>query len=192
MDVQLREYRPGDEKGVIEVFKDANNPRRISRGGIYPDEKIDRIQSWSDEKIKSFVIDGNFLFVVEINETNEIIGTGGISTGPSNFLLKSTHSRSHYVKENYQKKKTGLSFGKMLRQATISKAASFGFRKIFGYSAQNVIGFHKKFGAKTYPKYNKKSPFSSTVELQYYEIELYHSIWNKFRIEPYIHRISGY
>ncbi|MBU0528062.1 hypothetical protein KKE92_06270 [Candidatus Micrarchaeota archaeon] len=190
MDYLLREFKHGDEKEVISVFKDANNPRRISKGGIYPDEKIDQIQNWSDEKIKSFIIDGNFLFVVEIEETNEIIGTGGISTGATNFLFKSTHSRAHYVKENYQKKKAGISFGKMLREATISKAASLGFRKIFGYAAPNVIGFHKKFGAKAYPKYNKKSPFSSSVELQYYEIELYDSIWNGWRIEPYIHKIS--
>ncbi|MFH1685587.1 MAG: hypothetical protein ABH983_04745, partial [Candidatus Micrarchaeota archaeon] len=81
MDYLLREFKHGDEKEVILVFKDANNPRRISKGGIYPDEKIDQIQNWSDEKIKSFIIDGNFLFVVEIEETNEIIGTGGISTG---------------------------------------------------------------------------------------------------------------
>jgi hypothetical protein len=190
MKIRLRDYRPGDEKGIISVFKDANNPRRISKGGIYPDEKIDQIQKWSDEKIRSFMVDGNHLFVVEIEETDEIIGTGGISTGWTNFLFRSTHSRAHFVKEDYQKKKTGLSFGKMLREATISKAASLGFRKIFGYSAASAIGFHKKFGAKTYPKYNKKSPFSHSVELQYYEIKLHDSIWNNLRIEPYIHKIS--
>ncbi len=190
MDIQLREYRPGDEKGVIKVFKDANNSRRVSRGKDHPDEEVDRMLNWSDEEIISFMVDGNYLLVVEVEESGEIIGTGGISTGWTNFLLGSTLSRNHFVKEAYQKNKRGISFGKMLREATISKASSLGFRKIFGYSAASAIGFHKKFNAKTYPKYNKKSPICKSVELLYYEIELYPSVWNGLRIEPYIHKIS--
>ncbi len=189
MEINIRSYRPADAKQVIEVFRDSFNTLRKSRGGAHPDAAVDKFLDASDREILGRITRGAVLLVAEVKETGEIAGTGAVTNRPVDRLLNSTYSRTHYVKEKFQHGKTGVNIGSMLRRATIQKARDLGFRKIYGYSLPESVGFHKKFGAKYLPRYNFRY-LEGAVEVHYYEIELRPSIRNSIRIEPYIFRLS--
>lgn len=191
MNVIIRDYRAGDSAQAVEVFRDSMNTLRKSEGGLHPDKTVDKLVDKPDSEILKLIRWRSLVVVAEVQETGEIVGIGAITKGWRDSLFKTTHSRNHFVKKNFQKGKAGVSVGTMLRKATIQKAASLGFRKIYGYSTPEAIGFHKKFGFKPCPAYNRYNPDNGVV-LQYYELELRKSIWNGLRIEPYLTDISSF
>ncbi|MFQ5835785.1 MAG: GNAT family N-acetyltransferase [bacterium] len=188
IEITIRDYHPKDALEVVKVFRDSNNTLRKSKGGKHPDDVMDKMMKMSDRRIITWITQGRVLLVAEVKETGEIAGIGTIDKVWRNRLLNSTCSANHYVKEKFQRGRAGVSVGSMLRRETINKAKSLGFRKMFGYSNPEAVGFHKRFGAKFFPAYNIKA-YKNTVELNYYEFELYASIWNSIRIEPNIFKM---
>jgi len=177
MNVRIREYGPKDAQAVISIFREIHEAYKKSKGGYFPDGEIDAVLAWSDEKILSYTLGNSSVFVAEVQETKEVVGMAGILTGKSTSLLKSVRGRLHFVKKTHQ----GKGIGRMLRENTLSEAKSLGFIKLFGYCNDNAVDFHKKFGAKFYPACNKNSPVCPSVKLNYYEIVLRPSLWNRFR-----------
>jgi len=156
---------------------------------MHRDGQVEQALHKSDENILARMTHGVRLVVAEVKETGEIVGTGGIGWGLMSRLLNSTYSRNHYVKEAFQRGRAGVSVGSMLRRATIEKARSMGFRKIYGFSTPESKGFHQRFGAAFLPAYDMR--FSeSTLAFNYYEIHLRRSIWNHIMIEPYIAKLT--
>ncbi len=188
VEVIIRDYCPADASKVIEVFRDSYNTLRRSKGGIHPDDEVDKMLKRSDKDILAMLTCDAVLYVAEVRETGEIVGIGAICNGWKHRLLNITYSKGHYVKEKFQRGKAGVNVGSMLRQATIDKAKSMGFRKICGHAHPESKGFHEKFGAKFLPAYDTKL-CGNTVELKYYEFELRPSIWNDFGIELYAFRL---
>lgn len=157
---------------------------------MHRDGQVERALQKSDENILARMTHGVRLVVAEVKETGEIVGTGGITCGLMSRFLNSTYSRNHYVKEAFQRGRAGVSVGSMLRRATIDKARSMGFRKIYGFSTPESKGFHQRFGALFFPAYDMT--FSeTTVAFNYYEIHLRQCIWNRIIIEPYIARMKN-
>lgn len=189
IEINVRDYRSEDASRVVEVFRDAYNTLRKSKGGMHRDDQVEQALHTSDKNILARMTYEVMLVVAEVKETGEIVGTGGISFGLMSRLLNSTYSRNHYVKEVFQRGRAGVSVGSMLRRATIDKARSMGFRKIYGFSTPESKGFHQRFGAVFFPAYDMT--FSeSTVGFNYYEIHLRPCIWNRIIIEPYVARLK--
>lgn len=184
MNIIIRDYRPNDEAQIVDVYRDGCNSLRQSRGGLHPETTVDTLLNKPDKKIGAMLTKSR-LSVAEVKETGELAGIGGMTNGLLSRILKSTFSKNHYVKEKFQRGRAGIHVGAMLRQATIDRAKNLGFRKIYGYSTQEATGFHKRFGARFFPKYDS-SQDKGLVQHHYYEIELRYSIWNKLRIEPHI------
>ena len=189
IEIIIRDYRSEDASKVVEVFRNSYNTLRKSKGGMHRDDQVEGALQKSDKKILARMTHGVTLVVAEEKEAGEIVGTGGISSGLMNRLLSSTYSRNHYVKEAFQRGRAGVSVGSMLRRATLDKARSMGFRKIYGFSTPESKGFHQRFGALFFPAYDMT--FSeTTVAFNYYEIHLRPSIWNRITIEPYFARLK--
>lgn len=187
MQVIIRDYKPEDAPAIIAVFRNSFNSLRKSRGGSYPDDYVDRTIGRPDRQILSRLGYGNIMVVAELKKTGEIIGMDSIANRWKHSLLKSTYNANNYVKERYQKGRAGVRVGSMLKKATIEKAKSLGFRKMYGYSTPEARGLCKKFGARFFPSHNAKE---QNVEFHYYEIELCKSFWNSIRIEPYFAELS--
>ncbi len=188
MEIEIRDYRSGDAKQVIEVFRDSFNTLRKSRGGNHKDSTVDSVVNQPDDATLRMVTSGRLLLVAEVTETGEIAGIGAISDTRADRILGTRYSRTHYVKEKFQRGKAGVSVGKMLRLATIEKAKKLGARKMFGYATIESVGFHKKFGARFMPMFN--SSYLDGVRSYYYEIELRPSFWNRITVEPFIFQFS--
>lgn len=189
MNILIRDHRPEDAKQIADVYRDSYGGLRVSKGGQHPDSMVDKEISKSDEELFSYLKSDSSLVVAEVQETNEIVGFGALKFNFLNSLIKSAYSKSHYVKKTYQGGKKGVSVGRLLRQATIDKAKKLGFRKIYGYTLE-AVAFHKKFGAVFYPAYNSP-PNDYGISLNYYEIILQKSFWNKFHVEPYFSELSS-
>ena len=187
MDIFVRDYKPSDDSQLPGIFRNASNSLRVSRGGKHPEQMIDESISQPDEKILERLKFGKAIMVAEVRESGELAGMGAFSRRWKNDLFRTSYSTSHYVKEEFQRGRAGVSVGSMLRRSIMEKAAGLGYRKLYGYSTPEAIGFHKKFGAKFYPKYNK---MNFGVMVHYYEIELNKSIFNGIRFEPYIFELS--
>jgi len=185
MNIIIRDYKAGDSSQIVEVFRDSMNTLRKSKGGTHPDDAVDKAVNEPDDELQKMLEWGSAIIVAEVQETGEIAGMGAITTKWYNRLLRSTMSRAHFVKEKFQRGRAGVSVGKMLRIASIQKAKGLGFRKIFGYSTPEAVGFHKKFGAVFYPEHNGFY-LDKRVVTQYYEIELRKSALNRMRPEAYI------
>jgi L-amino acid N-acyltransferase YncA len=190
VEVEIRDYRKEDAEQVIEVFRDSFNTLRKSKGGSHGDATVDAVVTQPDSATLKMVTSGRKLLVAEVKETGEIAGTGAISDTRADRLLGSRYSRTHYVREKFQRGKAGVSVGKMLRIATIEKAKRLGARKLFGYATIESVGFHKKFGAKFVPLFN--SSYLGGVRSYYYEIELRPSFWNRIPIEPFVFQFSKF
>ena len=63
--VKIRSYQKEDAGGVVEVYRDAYDVLRASRGGRHSDEIVDRIQSMSDESLLDRLLVGYYLVVAE-------------------------------------------------------------------------------------------------------------------------------
>ncbi|NYZ74139.1 hypothetical protein H0O00_03275 [Candidatus Micrarchaeota archaeon] len=185
MEIILRDYRIEDRNQAREVVRDANNSLRKSCGGMHPDEAIDHLT----RKVQMRDIPRNprlqpGMVVAEVKETGEIIGTGAITRSLLDKLLGSAYSTTHYVKQDFQRGKAGVSVGSLLRKETIARAKALGCRKMYGLSTPEAVGFHSKFGARFFPNHDR-SYLYPPVRLCYYEMELKPSMWNGLRIEPY-------
>ncbi|MFH0884628.1 MAG: hypothetical protein V1861_02880 [Candidatus Micrarchaeota archaeon] len=192
VEILIRRYRQKDGPQVVGIFRNATNTLRKSRGGSYPDEEIDRLLARGDGKLLEMLLHGSIVFVAEVKGTREIVGTGALTDNIVARILNSTYSRNHYVREAFQHGKAGISVGRQLREATLNEAKRLGFRKMYGFSTYDAVGYHRKFGAVFYPEHNARL-FGSMV-VQYYEIELRKNPINRFHIEPYAHlmgRIYG-
>ncbi len=185
----IREYRADDASQIVEVYRDACNTLRKSKGGIHPDSVIDSWFEKSDKEIHSELIRNCALFVAEVEETGEIAGIGGIKITWLDKLINSVHSHNNFVKEKFQRGRSGFNVGSMLRKAAIEKAKVMGFRKMYASSTPEAVGFHKRCGAQFFPQHNTVS--RAGTEYHYYEIELRPSRWNNLRIEPYCIWING-
>lgn len=187
MEIFAREYRPEDDSQLPEIFRNASNSLRESRGGKHPDKTIDELIGQPDEQILNRLKFGKFLMVAEVRESGELAGMGAFSRMWKNDFFKTSYSTGHYVKEEFQRGRAGVSVGSMLRLAIMKKAKELGYRKLYGFSTPEAIGFHKKFGARFFPRYNK---INYGVQVHYYEIELNRSIINGIRFEPLLFELS--
>ena len=184
MEVFIRDYRSEDARAVIEVFRDSYSTLGKSKGGMHPDEEVQEILAAPDREILARLTRSCILLVAEVRETGEVAGIGGIRDGREHRILKSTLSMNHYVKEQFQRGRSGVSIESMLRCATLERARSMGFRKLCGYAYPEAKAFHERGGATSCPAHSARD-WNSAVALNYYEFELRASIWNRFRIEPY-------
>jgi L-amino acid N-acyltransferase YncA len=187
MEIVVREYRKEDAKQVIGVFRESYDGLRASKGGNHPDETVDRTISRSDAEILQELEYGAFLLVAQVKESGEIAGMSAFQNRWINSFLKTTYGRSMYVKPAFQRGKSGIRVGTLLRKTLLERAVSMGFRKVYGYSTPEAVGFHEKFGAKFFPSFNSRG---TSIEFHYYELNLRPSIWNEIRIEPYIPRVT--
>ncbi len=102
-------------------------------------------------------------------------------------LLGSTYLKGLYVREKYQRGKSGIHVGTMLRDERIRRARLRGFRKIYAFSGPEAIRFHEKGGAKFYPSHDM-AYMHKKVRVRYFEIVLRKSPLNSLRFEPYLHK----
>jgi len=186
--VIIRRYREADGPQAVAVFRDASGTLRKSRGGTHPDEEVDLLLGKDDKSLLELLLHGSIVFVAEVEGTGELAGIGALTDNLPARITNSTYSRNHYVREAFQHGKAGFSIGRPLREATIGEAKRLGYRKMYGFSTPEAVGFHRKFGAVFYPEHNAK--LFGTVTVQYYEIELRKSAWNRLHIEPYVHRLG--
>jgi hypothetical protein len=187
MEIILRDYVKEDFSRVIPVFRESYENLRQSRGGSHPDDAIDFLLQGSDKKLFAIFAGRASLIVAQVKETGEVIGTGGIATGPIGRIFGSTFSMAHYVKPSFQRGRAGVNVGSMLRLATLERAKKRGCRKLYGFSTPEAVNFHKKFGAKFYPQHDTYYA-RNLVRVHYYEIELKPSFWNRFKIEPLLYK----
>lgn len=189
MSIRIRPYAEEDAPGVVEVYRDAYDVLRTSRGGRHSDEIVDRIQAMSDETLLDRLLVGYHLVVAESEEGAILLGIGAISDGWIDRVLRSARSKSHYVRLGLQRGKGGVGLGTLLREVTLGRARDLGYRKVWGYAQPESKGWHGKFGARFYPRHDTYNPEHSMM-VHYYEIELRKSIWNSVRIEPCLFRLS--
>lgn len=188
VEIIIRDYRPGDAGQVVSIYRDSFSTLKRSNGGQHPDECVDSIIQKPDEYLLRKITDRGIIVVAQIKGSDEIVGLGAISDTLTSRILGSRYSRSHYVKSDFQKGKSGVNVGSMLRRATIEKAKSLGARKLFGYATNESAGFHRKFGARFLPIYN--GSYLGGVPTNYYEIELRKSLWNHIPLEPLAFHLS--
>ena len=179
----MRDYSPQDLPGILDVYRDANNTLRSSKGGIHPDRTIERIVSLPDENLAKMLTKNSFIIVAELN--NEIAGFTAFSFSRIDRLLGSVYGKSLYVRESFQRGRAGVSVGRVLMNARKEKLRGMGFRKYFSYSVPESSGFQKKMGARFYPFHDTYS-LNESVRMEYFEVEIRPSILNHFRIEPFI------
>ena len=189
MSLRIRPYESRDAEGVVEVYRDAYDALRASRGGRHADDVVDRIQAMSDEVLLERILAGYYLLVAESEAEARLVGIGAISERPLDRLLQSARSKSHYVRAGLQRGSGGVGLGTLLRQGTLGRARKLGYRKVWGYSQPESKGWHEKFGARFYPRHNTYNTEHSMI-VHYYEIELRESPWNAVRIEPCLFRLS--
>ena len=187
--VKIRSYQKEDAGGVVEVYRDAYDVLRASRGGRHSDEIVDRIQSMSDEALLDRLLVGYYLVVAEDEEDGALLGIGAVSDRWIDRVLRSARSKSHYVRLGLQRGKGGVGLGTLLRDVTLGRARELGYRKVWGYAQPESKGWHGKFGARFYPRHDTYNPEHSMM-VHYYEIELRKSIWNSVRIEPCLIRLG--
>lgn len=189
MDVEIRPYRPDDAPGVVDVYRDAYDVLRESRGGRHADHIVDRIQGMTDEALLRRLLHGYHLVVAQDRESGRLLGIGGISDRRLDRWLGSARSKSHYVRLKLQGGRGGKGLGTLLRDATLARARELGRRKVWGYAQPESRKWHGKFGARFYPRHDTFNPEHSLF-VGYYEIELRPSFWNRIRVEPCIFRLS--
>jgi hypothetical protein len=181
--ILIRRYKLGDGPQLLRIIRDANDTLRASRGGAHPDDAIDRMNAKPDSALLKLVLNGSRMFVAEVEGTGELAGMGAHTDNLTSALLGSTYSRAHYVLGEFQHGKAGVSVGKLLRMATIESAKKRGFRKMYGFSTPEAVGFHKKCGAVFHPEHNHRY-LDGSVEVHYYDMELRKSFLNRFAVEP--------
>jgi len=186
---RIRPYQDGDAEGVVEVYRDAYDVLRASRGGHHADSIVDRIQAMSDEALLERLLHGYYLVVAESEDDGALLGIGAVSDRRIDRLLRSARSKSHYVRLGLQRGKGGVGLGTLLREATLGQARKLGYRKVWGYAQPESKGWHGKFGARFYRRHDTYNPEHS-MRVYYYEIELRKSLWNSIRIEPCLFRLS--
>ena len=189
LQVRIRAYRPADAAQVVDVYRDAYEALRASRGGRHADHLVDRIQGLSDAALLQRLRDGYHLFVAADEATGRLLGIGALSDRPLDRLLNSARSKSHYVRLGLQGGKGGVGLGTLLRNATLGRARELGYRKVWGYAQPESRGWHAKFGALFYPGHDTYNPEHS-LTVSYYDIELRPSVWNRIRIEPCLFRLG--
>ncbi|MCI0503241.1 GNAT family N-acetyltransferase [Candidatus Micrarchaeota archaeon] len=184
IEIIVRECRPEDRIHLADVFRDSYDSLRKSRGGMHPDELVDRVISRADEEILSDLEYGGVVLVAEEKPGGEIAGVASITDRWINSLVGSSYSRSLYVRSAYQRGRCGVNVGSILRSAILDKARRRGFRKVFGYSTPEAIGFHTRFGARFQPFFNHRD--KGSFSFHFYEIELKPHPLNLIPIEPFI------
>lgn len=189
MSIRIRPYEDKDAAGVVEVYRDAYDVLRASRGGRHSDEIVDRIQGLSDGALLDRLLVGYHLVVAENEGDGTLLGIGAVSDRWIDRVLRSARSKNHYVRLGLQRGKGGVGLGTLLREVTLGRARDLGYRKVWGYAQPESKGWHGKFGARFYPRHDTYNPDHS-ITVHYYEIELRKSFWNSIRIEPCLFRLS--
>jgi L-amino acid N-acyltransferase YncA len=187
--IRIRPYRPTDDAQVVDVYRDAYEVLRASRGGRHADHIVDRIQGMTDAALLRRLRDGYHLVVAEDEETGRLLGIGAVSDRPLDRLLQSARSKSHYVRLGMQGGRGGVGLGTLLRNATLGRARELGHRKVWGYAQPESRGWHAKFGARFHPFHDTYNPEHS-LTVSYYDIELRPSFWNRIRVEPCLFRLG--
>jgi len=189
MELILRNCTPEDAPQIGKIFRDSHNVLRQSRGGLHNDKYIDAIISKTDPEIYSILTAGSTLILAQIKGAGQVIGMGAFTTSPFSRLIGSSYSHGAGVLEAFQRGKSGVNVGRMIREEILARASAMGFRKLYGFSAPEAIGFHKRFGAVFYPASNRFQK-EYGLEIHYYEIEIKKSFWNRIRIEPYAYALG--
>jgi hypothetical protein len=169
------------------VIRDGFETVRASRGGKHPDEALDQWLRQSDKEIAGFLLKDAIVIIAEDAKTGEMAGVGAYTNRLADRLLGSTYLKGLYVREKYQRGKSGFHVGTMLRDERIRQAKKQGFRKLYAFSGPEAIPFHEKAGARFYPSHDM-THMQGKVRVSYFEIELKKSPLNRLRIEPYIHK----
>jgi len=185
MELILREYQKTDSQAIEDVYKDAMDSLRISRGGLHSDISVDDMTGRPDGEILNELTYGGTLLIAQDKDSGEICGIGGIGHRWIHRLIGSAYSRSHYVRQSFQRGRKGLNVGTMIRAAILERARSMGFRKLYGFSTPEAINFHTKFYARFLPFFNRTFNGGKTV-LHYYEIDLEPNLFNRIPMEPFI------
>ncbi len=183
-EIIIRDFRPEDRAQLADVYRDSYGTLRESRGGQHPDELVDRVIGRADDEILSDIEYGGIVLVAEAHPGGEIAGVASITDRWINSVTGSSYSRSLYVRSAYQRGKSGVNVGTMLRAGIIERAKRRGYRKIFGYSTPEAIRFHMRFGARFTPLFNHRD--RDSFSFHYYELELRPSILNPIPIEPFM------
>lgn len=189
MAIRVRPYEDRDAEQVVDVYRDAYEVLRASKGGRHPDRVVEAVQGISNEALLERVVAGHALFVAEEVETDRLLGIGAVSIRPLDRWLRSGRSKSHYVRASAQGGEAGVGVGSLLRTETLAHAKRLGYRKVWGYAQPESRRWHERFGAHFYGRHDTFSPEHSVV-VHYYEIILRDSLWNRMRIEPRIYRVS--
>jgi hypothetical protein len=189
MDILVRNYLPSDATAVAAVYRDSLDGLRKSKGGSHGDDYVDRMLSKTDEQIMKKLLYSNEFFVAQVRESGEVVGIGGITNRLKHRILGSAYSANLYVKRKFQRGRSGIPVGSLIRSATIERAKSLGFRKLYGYATPEAVNFQKKHGAALYPSHNTKRS-GSDITVHYYEVELKKHPLNAIRIEPYVSELS--
>lgn len=191
MGIRVRPYEDRDAEQVVDVYRDAYEVLRSSKGGQHPDRVVEAVQRMSNEALLERVVAGYALFVAEEVETGRLIGIGAVSNRLIDRWLRSGRSKSHYVRASAQGGKGGVGVGSLLRTETLAHAKRLGYRKVWGYSQPESRRWHEKFGARFYPRHDTFNPEHSLV-VHFYEITLRESPWNRLRIEPWLFRVTEF
>ena len=188
MQIRIRPYQPEDDEAIVDVYRDAYDVLRESRGGHHSDRIVDRVQAMSDAALRRRLLAGYELFVAEDEAAERLVGIGAISVRWIDRMLASGRSKNHYVRAGLQGGKGGVGLGTLLRDTTLGRARELGYRKVWGYAQPESRGWHGKFGARFFPRHNTYNPEHSLI-VSYYEIELRPSPLNGIRIEPCLFRL---
>lgn len=190
MGIILREFVQSDLAQVACAIRDSHNTLRKSRGGTHPDGALDRFLSVSDAKLAGYVLRDAKVIVAFDEGSGKVAGVCAFTSRISDRLLGSTYLKGLYVREGYQRGKSGAKVGSMLRDERLRLVGRQGFRKVYAFAVPESIGFHKKSGAVFYPQHDIYY-LENAVCLAYYEIILKKSVLNGIRIEPYLHRAGN-
>lgn len=188
MEIIVRDYSPKDANQIIQVAKEAHGPLLQSRGGLHPDESLEKFLAMDDSAFISMLTKGTTILVAELRESGLIVGTAGFTATRYDRTIGSAYSRNMFVREAFQRGKAGVNVGTLLRKAILEKARAMGFRKIYGFSTPEAVGFHKRFSAIFIPVFNVDY-LEGNVPVHYYEIRLRPSILNSIPIEPLMFRL---
>ncbi|MFH0737747.1 MAG: GNAT family N-acetyltransferase [Candidatus Micrarchaeota archaeon] len=178
--IALRQADADDATHLLDVFRDGIQSLKESNGGKHPDAEIESWKKKPDKDLLSHICDGSFVLVAQ-DGRGAVVGMGAITIDIVAGLTGSSYSHAFFVRRSHQ----GQGVGRLLRDGCIAEARRRGYRKMYGYTYPESIGFHKRFGAVFYPEFDTGEGKRGDM-VHYYEIPLRPSIFNGMMIEPYM------
>jgi N-acetylglutamate synthase-like GNAT family acetyltransferase len=179
--ISIRRYRPGDD--ILSVYRDSWSALKRSRGGLHPDEVVERKIRRSGASLERWLLHDAEALVAESG--GKVVGFCVLSGNRMNRLTRSSYCRCLYVMRGYQRNR--LRVGTELFRSMERAARAAGFSKIFTYSTPESVPFYEKMGVIFFPRFKERTP-DSPVALSYGELSL--GSRTLFPIEPFISELS--